>query len=117
MEITIPMANTVANQIRNNLGIGEDPIVRNQWFNNQEVTLDGWHFVSCRFDNCKIRICSAKFKMENCFIDEKTLVVINDEASNIVRMFHLRNKYMAENYPFYAPQHNEDGTFSVGVNE
>lgn len=115
MKISIPTLdpNALTNQLHKSMGLGADPVVRNQWFNNQDITLDGWHFVSCRFDNCRLHIGSAKFKLERCFVDDKSHIVINNEASNIVRMFHLRNRYMVENFPFYAPKYNEDGTFTV----
>lgn len=116
MALTIPMldSNEIANQLQKAMGLSPDPVVRNQWFNNQEITIDGWHFISCRFDNCQIYVGSPKFKLENCFIDEKSQLIINNEASNIVRLFHLRNKFMIDNHPFYAPRFNADGTFSIG---
>jgi len=96
---------------------GEQFVVRNQWFNGQEIQIDGWHFVSCRFDNCQIKVGSQHFKLENCFVDDKSLLIIQDGPCNIVRLFHLRNKYMVEKFPFYAPKFNADGTFTVGVME
>ncbi|MDF7792894.1 hypothetical protein [Pseudomonas syringae] len=103
------------NSMSEALGISPNPIVRNQWFNNQEIQLDGWHFVSCRFDNCKLTLGTTEFSFESCYIDEETQVIYSVALVNIVRLFNLRNSPMHEKFPYFAPTFNADGTISIGA--
>lgn len=95
-------------------GLPGNPVVKNQWFNGQVIGLDGWHFISCRFDNCSLRISTPAFFLENCFIDDTSSVTFTPELIELVRLFNFRNRYMQNGYPQYCPTVNPDGTITVG---
>ncbi|WLH27456.1 hypothetical protein [Pseudomonas canadensis] len=99
------------------LGISPNPVVNNQWFNGQEIKLDGWHFVSCRFDNCRLLLTSTEFSLERCFVDDRTVINYSNELVNVVKLFNFRNDYMRRNFPGFVPDYNIDGTLSVGINK
>jgi hypothetical protein len=43
-------------------------VVANQHFANQEVTLDGFSYMLCRFENCTIKYAGGQYAMANCEI-------------------------------------------------
>jgi hypothetical protein len=97
------------------LGFPASPIVKGQWFKNQEMRLDGWSFQNCRFDGCRLNVASTTFKLERCYIDEHTSIVFEGAILNVVRLFHVRNEYMKKSAPYFAPTYHEDGTISIGA--
>lgn len=106
-------AASVASAPPDNLNLFQEPKVSNQWFNGQEVHLDGWHFVGCRFDNCIIFVSSPLFTLEKCLIDPSSKIVINPSIVAPVRIFNFR---MPNNgHPYFWPTFHPDGTISVGA--
>jgi hypothetical protein len=99
------------------LGISPNPVVNNQWFNGQEIKLDGWHFVSCRFDNCRLLLTSTEFSLDRCFVDDRTVINYSNELITVVKLFNFRSDYMRRNFPSFVPDYNIDGTISVGINK
>lgn len=95
--------------------IPENPSVKGQWFKDQVIRLDGWRFHNCRFDSCSLHLATASVCLERCYIDEHTSIIFEGVTLNIVRMFHVRNNYMKEKFPFFAPTYHENGTISIGV--
>lgn len=97
------------------LGMQANTEVRNQWFNNKTIQLDGWRFISCRFDNCKLILATPNFCLDSCFIDGGTVFTYSFELVEVVRFFNFRIPYMKNNHPEFCPTFNADGTISVGV--
>jgi hypothetical protein len=93
----------------------KNPVISNQWFHDQEIKLDGWHFKSCRFDNCSFRLDTPYFAFEDCFVDENSAMTLSHYLVDVIKLFHLRNKHVRETDPYFAPVFNVDGTFSIGV--
>ncbi|QXI03681.1 hypothetical protein HU718_016725 [Pseudomonas tensinigenes] len=95
------------------LALTPNPDVKNQWFNGQEVKLDGWNFISCRFDNCRLYLSSTEFSLENCFLDDRTVVTYSADLIGVVRLFNLHNDWIKRQHPYFAPTYNSDGTITV----
>lgn len=95
-------------------GLQPNPEVKNQWFNGQTLKLDGWHFISCRFDNCKLFVSTPYFFIEGCLIDASTIITYSPELLEVVRLFNYRNTHMKINHPNFCPRFNADGTMTVG---
>lgn len=106
-------SNSLMNGLSGLLALTPNPNVKNQWFNGQEVKLDGWNFISCRFDNCRLFLSSTEFSLENCFIDDRTVVTYSVDLVNVVRLFNLRNDHIKRAHPYFAPTYNSDGTITV----
>ncbi|MEW8352662.1 MAG: hypothetical protein AB2665_02585 [Candidatus Thiodiazotropha sp.] len=89
------------------------PEINGTWFNGKEVKLDGYKFIGCRFDNCKITVSSTNFEIEDCFIDEKTQIIYSGEIVKTIRLFNSRYEWIYEHAPFFAPTKNADGTITI----
>lgn len=92
-----------------------NPAVKGQWFNKKTFRIDGWTFEHCRFDGCVLHVATTSFKFERCHVDENTLIVFEGDLLNVVRLFHIRNEFMKNNIPHFAPTFHDDGTISVGT--
>lgn len=91
---------------------GHYPSVDGLWFNQKVIKLDGWSFVGCRFDNCKIIIETPYFKLKNCYIGDSTQIELNGAIVNVVQLVNLSP---TSSYPQYYASRNMDGTISIGV--
>ena len=89
------------------------PQVTNVWFNDETVTLDGYSFRSCRFDNCELNVASTNFEIDKCFFDDKTVVVWRGEIIKVLRLFNRDSTRIYENLPKFAPERHENGTISI----
>ncbi|MGJ3352763.1 hypothetical protein [Providencia sp. Je.9.19] len=87
--------------------------VNGLWYNQKDLTLDGYRFIGCRFDLCSLYISTTRFELINCFIDDKTLTYYSNEILKVIKLFNSRNKAMYDNYPYFAPMRNIDGTITI----
>ena len=87
--------------------------VNDVWFNDRAVSLDGYNFQSCRFDNCKLHIASANFEMHKCFVDDNTVIFYHGEMVKILRLFNCRYHWIYQKLPYFAPVRHENGTISI----
>lgn len=95
------------------LGLLDKPEVRGAWYNKREVKLDGYKFVSCRFDGCHLVVTSTHFELEDCYIDDKTTIVYGGGLIKAIQLYNLRNAWATVTLPAFAPKRNPDGTISV----
>jgi hypothetical protein len=89
------------------------PVVQGLYYNGKVVQLDGYNFVGCRFDNCKLLVRSTNFEVSNCVIDPSTVIEYGAEPMKIMRLFNLRNERAYANTPAFAPRKNADGSISI----
>lgn len=89
------------------------PEVKNMWFNKQEVKLDGYRFVGCRFDSCVLHVSTSSFEIENCFIDKSTGIYYSHEQAKIIKLFNTRSEWMDSLIPSLVPVRNQDGTITI----
>ena len=83
------------------------------WFNNKNVTLDGFTFVGCRFDNCTLYISSVHFEMHRCFLDSSNTIYYSSGTAKLIRLFNSRYSWTYEQIPMFAPVKHEDGTITI----
>ncbi|QXG56094.1 hypothetical protein KTJ90_08205 [Pantoea jilinensis] len=91
------------------------PESRGLWFNNQEIYLDGWKFISCRFDNCKIHVSTGNFVIERCFIDNTNIIYYMGTSVNIIQLYNRGSEWARTATPGFAAAKNEDGTLTIGA--
>ncbi len=94
------------------LGLSK-PEIKGTWFNNREVKLDGFRFVSCRFDNCKLTVTSTNFELERCYIDANTVILYGNEIVKPIRLFNSRYEWVYNTMPYFAPVRYQDGTITI----
>ncbi|MES2400198.1 MAG: hypothetical protein V4573_09445 [Pseudomonadota bacterium] len=95
--------------------LAKKPEITSAWYNNQEVTLDGYTFKGCRFDNCKLRVYSSNFVLDKCHIGEDCMIFFGNDQIKVIQLFNLRNQWIAKDFPNFAPLQHADKTISIGV--
>lgn len=93
--------------------IPEMPTVNQVWFNQKELHLDGYKFVGCRFDGCKLHLSSTNFSLTRCKIDDTTVIFFNGKILNIIRLYNIRNQSAHMFAPDLSPVRHGDGTISI----
>ncbi len=88
--------------------------VRGLYYNGQEVKVDGYKFIRCRFDNCTLLVTSTNFAMEECIIDPGCSIMYGTHLVKVLQLFTSRYEWLAEQVPGLAPRKNPDGTVSIG---
>jgi hypothetical protein len=91
---------------------GFQPQIQNQWFHCQKVTLDGYRWVQCRFDQCEVTIAKGTFQLEGCYFSGCTFLWLN-EAGKAVRLHNLYVPEAITRWPGLVPIYNADGTISI----
>ncbi len=87
--------------------------VQDIWYNGKIVPLDGYNFISCRFDNCTLHVASGNFGLRNCFVDPSTKIAVNGNVVNVLRLFNFRVENIDATRPYFAALRNSDGTISI----
>lgn len=96
----------------------ENPVAERMYFRDQDVWLDGYRFVRCRFDNCTLYIRSGQFEMDHCVIDRSsTKINYFDPARKIVRLFMNAYAPLSANMAGWGPEFHDDGTLSIRSNK
>jgi len=83
------------------------------WYHNKEVKLDGYRFIACRFDGCKLVLTSTNFELDACYIDPTTTVVYGNDVLRPIKLFNSRNEWMYAEAPYFAPIRNANGTITI----
>lgn len=89
------------------------PEVKNIWYNAKEVKIDGFKFISCRFDSCILVVTSTNFELVDCHVSDNTTIRFGSEIVKPIRLFHFRADWAYKDFPFFAPTKNPDGTITV----
>ena len=89
------------------------PEVKDIYYHDQTIGIDGYRFVSCRFDRCVLVVSTSNFQLENCFIDVTTTFQIIGDSIRPVRAFNAHNLYVRENFPYFAPEVNASGYITI----
>ena len=89
------------------------PEVKNLWFDKKELHLDGYRFISCRFDKCRLIVNSVNFEILDCFISEDTVLIFGNEVVKPIRLFNRSYPWIYEKIPYFAPVRTQDGKISV----
>lgn len=90
------------------------PEVRGLYYNKQTLTLDGYSFIGCRFDNCKLLVSSLNFDLIKCVVDPSTEIAYSSSVLKIIQLFNSRYPWASEHYAdYFVPKQNEDGTITI----
>ncbi|WP_462383305.1 hypothetical protein [Pseudomonas sp. Marseille-QA0892] len=93
---------------------GSNITVVSQWFNGQNVKLDGWIFKSCRFDRCVLFVDTLEFTLLNCFLDPSTQFVLGEKLAKVVKAYNWQRQYSRGGLPpIFDPIWNQDGTVTI----
>lgn len=111
---TVP-ENSSLSQILAVIFSSEPVTIENRWYNSQEVNLDGFNFVRCRFDNCKFVVGKGMFRFDHCLVAGGS-ALYSEDAGRIVRFYSLPagNGSDLPKDQLIRPVWHEDGTFSIG---
>ena len=93
--------------------LGQLQEVRGLWFNQKTFSLDGYRFIGCRFDYCKLHVNTTNFEIINCHLDFNTLITYGNDPIKIVKLFNSRNPHAFQNLSAFAPERNPDNTISI----
>lgn len=89
------------------------PEVKELWFNKKTISLDGYNFIGCRFDNCELQVSSPHFEMHRCFLGENNKIYYDGDIIKVIRLFNNAYKWIHEKYPYFAPEIHEDSTITI----
>ena len=89
------------------------PVAEGLYYSRKIINLDGFKFVGCRFDNCKLVVSSLNFEIENCVVDPSTVVEFAGETVKIIRLFNVHNEWTYAAQNMFGPTRNADGTLTI----
>lgn len=87
--------------------------MHNLWYNGKNVPLDGYSFVSCRFDNCNLHVASPNFEIRYCLIDRSSTVYYHGESVKILKLFNALRDTSYGEAQYLLPEWHENGTISI----
>lgn len=85
-----------------------------QWFHDASITLDGYTFINCRFDNCHITVSSPHFKLVSCWLDSGSAVFYKGGTPTIIQLFTRDFGLSGKEWEGFVPTRNPNGTITVG---
>ena len=86
------------------------PPVQGLYYTGKEIIVDGYQFVECRFDNCRLVVNSSNFEFIDCVIDPSTVVAFNGDMMRVIQLYNLRSTVPAR--PF-LPKVNKNGSVTI----
>lgn len=88
-------------------------LVAGRWFAGQVISLDGYHFSRCRFDNCQLRYESGDFQITSCFFNNIS-VAHPPQAIAMFRLFFAQPDVKLDNrFAQFVPLRHPDGTITI----
>lgn len=91
------------------------PEMKNAFFQDKDITLDGWRFIFCRFEKCRIHVSSLYFVVDQCFIGDDCIIYYQGESIKLIQLWNSRNEFIRSTHPGFAPRRNPNGTVSIGA--
>lgn len=86
----------------------------NLWFVDKDIVLDGYEFIECRFDNCRLHVSNAEnVNLSRCYIGEDTVFYFSGGALAAVRLFHCKSDYFYTNFPYWVPERDDKGRITL----
>ena len=90
------------------------PEVKNLYFLNKTIKLDGYTFIGCRFDGCQLELTSTNFDIINCVIDPSTVVNYGGAVIKVIQLFTSRYDWAPTYFQsIFTPRKNPDGTITI----
>lgn len=90
------------------------PEVKDVYYRGKEIKLDGYKFVSCRFDGCTLLLTSNNFELDHCVIDDTTSIRYGEDVARPIKLFLGRYEWAYQLFDaYFVPTKNPDGTISI----
>lgn len=89
------------------------PEARGLYYSGQKVTLDGYSFVNCRFDNCVLEVTSTNFDLIQCVIDPSTTITYGSTVMKIIQLFNSRYEWAYQHFPSFVPIRHANGSITI----
>lgn len=91
--------------------------VKGLWFSDKEITLDGYTFEECRFDNCQLHVSNAaNVNLISCYISDDSYFVFGQSALSAIKLFNCKTEWYYENSPSYVPHKDDKGRITLSNN-
>lgn len=86
-----------------------------QYYRDQKILIDGYHFIGCRFDRCHLVVNSSNFEFTNCIIDVDCRIQYMANLAPLFQLFMSRYDWATEEYfpAFFVPARNLDGSITI----
>lgn len=86
------------------------PEIKGMYFYDKEITLDGYVYIECAFHKCKLTANTTNFSIQNCLIDEHSIVYFSHELVKVIQLYNRTRNDL--NVPF-VPIKDKDGRISI----
>ena len=86
--------------------------VSNAHFKNRTVFVDGYRFINCIFERCKLMAFRGTFEFHSCVLKDLTERYFDDEAIKCIQLYYHSSTFSPKNAAF-AAKTNADGSFSI----
>ena len=80
-------------------------------FKDKNLTIDGYRFINCRFENCNLTVSRGTFEFHNC-VQVGGKRIYGDDAMKCINLYCLKYPNLQYSKAF-APQINADGSFTI----
>ena len=89
------------------------PVAKGLYYNGKTITLDGFQFIECRFDNCKLIVNGTNFEIVKCVIDVSTSIQFGRDPTKVIRLYNTENEPLLGPDPEFHAIKNPDGSVTV----
>jgi hypothetical protein len=87
------------------------PPVKGLYYNGKVINVDGYEFIECRFDNCKLIVKNGSFEFTNCVFDATTSVEFGGDTLKVFRLYNVRPSAAPPRQ--FMPRFNQNGSVTV----
>lgn len=89
-------------------------IYKNQWFFKQDVTLDGYAFENCKFEECRLVVEKGNFRLLNCALSG-CIIFYSGDAQRTIQIFQSNiPPAMRSGGPALLPAVDAHGRITIG---
>jgi hypothetical protein len=111
---TTPASITPAGKILAAMLANTRPEARGLYYRNKTITLDGYTFIDCRFDNCTLEVTTLNFDLIRCVIDPSTTILYGTSCLKVIQLFNGNYDWAWNVFgKTFLPVKNADGTITI----
>ena len=85
--------------------------ITDQYFENRDIFIDGYRFINCVFQNCRLNILRGTFELHHCSLNSSQRIW-GEDAIKCIQFFTHDTALPVDTV--FRSKLNPDGTFSVG---
>jgi hypothetical protein len=86
--------------------------VSSQYFKDQDIFVDGYRFMNCYLENCRLITNRGTFEFHHCLLTPNSKRLYGEEAQKCLQLYSLDNPTPALHEKL-KPTIHADGTFSI----